>query len=234
MPGARHQQEVRVSRRLRHSASGPSAATSQLHPAVTSSARRRWWRRAAPTTWCSGLASGVEGGQVAPSGTKPGAPPRRRAEFSKKTSWRSEAGEGEQGGRSSRPARQVGARDQEDIDMADRLAGADIAFLTANEGVEQVELADHRQAVAAEGGRPVLVAPEAGEVQAFNHRDRADRFPVDVTSPAPIPGSSPPWSCRGAWSTPTGCAGRAGRGVRAGLLRRPASLWPPSAARRGR
>jgi protease I len=65
--------------------------------------------------------------------------------------------------------------------MADRLAGAEIAFLVANEGVEQVELTDPWQAVEAEGGHPVLVAPEAGEVQAFNHLDRADRFPVDVT-----------------------------------------------------
>ncbi|HET8619101.1 MAG TPA: type 1 glutamine amidotransferase domain-containing protein [Acidimicrobiales bacterium] len=65
--------------------------------------------------------------------------------------------------------------------MADRLAAADIAFLTANEGVEQVELTGPWQAGADEGGRPVLVAPEPGEVQAFNHRDRADRFPVDVT-----------------------------------------------------
>ena len=65
--------------------------------------------------------------------------------------------------------------------MADRLAGAEIAFLVANEGVEQVELTDPWQAVEAEGGHPVLVAPEGGEIQAFNHRDRADRFPVDLT-----------------------------------------------------
>jgi protease I len=65
--------------------------------------------------------------------------------------------------------------------MADRLAGAEIAFLVANEGVEQVELTDPWQAVEAEGGRPVLVAPEAGDVQAFDHLDKADRFRVDVT-----------------------------------------------------
>ena len=65
--------------------------------------------------------------------------------------------------------------------MTDRLAGAEIAFLMANEGVEQVELTDPWEAVLAEGGRPVLVAPEPGEVQAFNHRDRADTFDVDVT-----------------------------------------------------
>ena len=65
--------------------------------------------------------------------------------------------------------------------MSERLAGAQIAFLMANEGVEQVELTDPWEAVLAEGGRPILVAPEPGEVQAFNHRDRADTFDVDVT-----------------------------------------------------
>jgi deglycase len=65
--------------------------------------------------------------------------------------------------------------------MADRLRGTEIAFLMANEGVEQVELTEPWAAVAAEGGRPVLVAPEPGEVQAFNHLDRADTFDVDVT-----------------------------------------------------
>ena len=65
--------------------------------------------------------------------------------------------------------------------MADRLAGMQIAFLTANEGVEQIELTDPWRAVEAEGGRPVLVAPDPGTVQAFNHREPADRFPVDMT-----------------------------------------------------
>jgi protease I len=60
------------------------------------------------------------------------------------------------------------------------LSGTEIAFLTANEGVEQVELTEPWRAVEAAGGRPVLVAPKAGEVQAFNHLDRADTFPVDV------------------------------------------------------
>jgi protease I len=65
--------------------------------------------------------------------------------------------------------------------MADRLAGVQIAFLVANEGVEQIELTDPWQAVADEGGRPVLVAPQPGHVQAFNHLDPGDIFPVDMT-----------------------------------------------------
>jgi protease I len=65
--------------------------------------------------------------------------------------------------------------------MADELAGREVAFLVANEGIEQVELTRPWAAVREAGGTPVLVAPEAGEVQAFNHLDKADTFPVDVT-----------------------------------------------------
>ncbi|WP_413759606.1 type 1 glutamine amidotransferase domain-containing protein [Streptomyces sp. MMBL 11-3] len=53
-----------------------------------------------------------------------------------------------------------------------------IAFLVAPEGVEQVELTDPWQAVVDAGGEPVLVSTEAGEIQAFNHLDKADTFPV--------------------------------------------------------
>jgi protease I len=64
--------------------------------------------------------------------------------------------------------------------MAGSLQGKRIAFLTANEGVEQVELTEPWRAVKDAGGEPVLVAPKAGTVQAFNHLDKADAFPVDV------------------------------------------------------
>lgn len=62
--------------------------------------------------------------------------------------------------------------------MAD-LHGKRIAFLTANEGVEQVELTQPWKAVEGAGGRPELLAPESGDVQAFNHLDKGDTFPVD-------------------------------------------------------
>jgi protease I len=65
--------------------------------------------------------------------------------------------------------------------MANELAGRMVAFLIANEGVEQVELTEPWKAVEAAGGTPRLVAPEAGQAQAFNHLDRADTFPVDTT-----------------------------------------------------
>ncbi|RST15828.1 type 1 glutamine amidotransferase [Streptomyces sp. WAC05374] len=56
-----------------------------------------------------------------------------------------------------------------------------IAFLVAPEGVEQVELTDPWQAVKDAGNTPVLVSTEPGEIQAFQHLDKADTFPVDRT-----------------------------------------------------
>jgi len=61
------------------------------------------------------------------------------------------------------------------------LSGVRVAFLVANEGVEQRELTEPWEAVRRAGGEPVLVAPESGEVQCFEHLDRADTVPVDVT-----------------------------------------------------
>lgn len=63
--------------------------------------------------------------------------------------------------------------------MADELKGATIAFLVANEGAEQVELTEPWQAVEEAAGTPLLIAPEPGTVQAFNHLDKGDSFPVD-------------------------------------------------------
>ncbi|GGL38495.1 DJ-1/PfpI family protein [Planomonospora parontospora] len=60
------------------------------------------------------------------------------------------------------------------------LNGKTIAFLVAPEGIEQAELTEPWQAVRQAGGTPRLVSTRAGEVQAFNHLDRADRFPVDA------------------------------------------------------
>jgi protease I len=60
--------------------------------------------------------------------------------------------------------------------MADQLQGKKIAFLMANEGVEEVELTKPREAVEAAGGEVELLAPQAGEIQAFNHLDKAATF----------------------------------------------------------
>ncbi len=66
--------------------------------------------------------------------------------------------------------------------MADELQGKKIAFLVANEGLEQVELTSPWGAVKEAGGQPVLVASKPGRVQGFNHLDRADEFSVDRIS----------------------------------------------------
>ncbi|MFJ8110611.1 type 1 glutamine amidotransferase domain-containing protein [Streptomyces sp. NPDC096132] len=62
-----------------------------------------------------------------------------------------------------------------------------IAFLTAPEGVEQVELTDPWQAAVDAGHEPVLVSTKSGEIQAFDHLDRADTFVVDeVVGEVPV------------------------------------------------
>jgi protease I len=67
--------------------------------------------------------------------------------------------------------------------MADELRDKRVAFVVANEGIEQAELTSPWQAVIDAGGQPVLVATKAGQVQAFQHLDKADTFNVDkVTS----------------------------------------------------
>jgi protease I len=63
--------------------------------------------------------------------------------------------------------------------MSENLKGKKIAFLTANEGVEQVELTEPLEAVRAAGAEAELLAPDEGEIQAFNHLDKGDVFRVD-------------------------------------------------------
>src|SRR3954471_20782758 len=65
--------------------------------------------------------------------------------------------------------------------MADKLNGKKVAFLVANEGVEQVELTEPWKAVEHAGAQPELVSIEPGQVQAFNHLDKGDKFDVDRT-----------------------------------------------------
>jgi len=63
--------------------------------------------------------------------------------------------------------------------MAD-LNGKKVAFL-ATDMVEQVELAEPWKAVEQAGADIALVSLEEGQIQAFNHYDKADKFPVDRT-----------------------------------------------------
>jgi protease I len=61
------------------------------------------------------------------------------------------------------------------------LSGKRIAFLVAQEGVEEVELTKPWEAVERAGATPELIAPESGEVQAMNHLDKGSTFKVDRT-----------------------------------------------------
>jgi len=63
--------------------------------------------------------------------------------------------------------------------MAD-LNGKRVAFL-ATDMVEQVELTKPWDAVEQAGGSPELISLEEGEIQAFDHYDKADTFQVDRT-----------------------------------------------------
>jgi protease I len=58
------------------------------------------------------------------------------------------------------------------------LSGKKIAFL-ATDMVEQVELTEPWKAVEEAGGTPELVSLDEGEIQGFDHYDKADTFRVD-------------------------------------------------------
>ncbi len=64
--------------------------------------------------------------------------------------------------------------------MANKLQGKRVAFL-ATDMVEQVELIEPWNAVKSEGAEPELISLEEGEIQGFNHYDKADTFRVDET-----------------------------------------------------
>jgi protease I len=65
--------------------------------------------------------------------------------------------------------------------MSTDLQGKTIAFLCAPEGTEQVELTEPWKAVEQAGATPRLVSTQSGRLQAFDHLDKADTFPVDTT-----------------------------------------------------
>lgn len=56
-----------------------------------------------------------------------------------------------------------------------------IAFLVASEGIEKAELVEPWASVTASGHEAVLISPESGTVQLFEHLDKADTRSVDVT-----------------------------------------------------
>ena len=64
--------------------------------------------------------------------------------------------------------------------MANELQGKRVAFL-ATDMVEQVELTEPWKAVQEAGATPELISLDEGEIQGFNHYDKADTFKVDKT-----------------------------------------------------
>ena len=80
-----------------------------------------------------------------------------------------------------RPERSHPMHEEDNVitsELTSALIGTRVAFLTANEGVEQVELTEPWQAVKDACGTPELLAPQAGDVQGFHHVDKADTFTV--------------------------------------------------------
>lgn len=59
------------------------------------------------------------------------------------------------------------------------LSGMRVAILVAD-GFEQVEMTEPRKALNDAGAETQIVSPAKGQVQGWNHYDRADRFDVDV------------------------------------------------------
>jgi protease I len=71
--------------------------------------------------------------------------------------------------------------------MTNQLQSVRVAFMVANEGIEQSELIGPWKAVMNEGGRPDLVAPKPGLAGTMHHLEKAGRFPVDrVTKDARV------------------------------------------------
>ena len=70
--------------------------------------------------------------------------------------------------------------------MPNKLNGKRIAIL-ATDGVEQVELTEPRKALDAAGAKTELVSPAKGKLQAWQHREKGDKFPVDVELDAADP-----------------------------------------------
>ena len=63
--------------------------------------------------------------------------------------------------------------------MSGTLKGKKIAILVAD-GFEQVELTGPKEALEEAGAEIEIVSPADGEVQGWNHDEKADRFPVDM------------------------------------------------------
>ena len=120
------------------------------------------------------------------------------------------------------------------------LEGKKIAFLVAQEGIEQVELTEPWKAV--ERGRRARRAcssPRSRQVQAFNHLDKADTFDVDRGRRTPASSDYDGLVLPGGVANPDSCAWTRTPSASCRAFLEPASRWPsichaPVDARRGR
>jgi protease I len=64
--------------------------------------------------------------------------------------------------------------------MAEDLKGCNVAILVAD-GFEQREMTEPRGALDGAGAITKIVSPVKGEVEGWNHFDKGDKFPVDVS-----------------------------------------------------
>jgi len=53
--------------------------------------------------------------------------------------------------------------------------------ILATDGVEEVELTEPAKALGQAGAKVTVIAPHGGRIQAFNHFDKGDQIPVDLT-----------------------------------------------------
>src|SRR3982750_3176396 len=60
------------------------------------------------------------------------------------------------------------------------VSGMTVAILVTD-GFEQAELTGPKQALEAAGAITKIISKEPGQVQGFNHTDKADQFDVDLT-----------------------------------------------------
>lgn len=63
--------------------------------------------------------------------------------------------------------------------MPSELKGKRVAILVAD-GFEQVEMTEPRKALEQAGAKTDIISPAQGEVQGWNHDEKADTFPVQV------------------------------------------------------
>lgn len=64
--------------------------------------------------------------------------------------------------------------------MTEQLSNKKVAIL-ATDGVEQVELTQPKQALEQAGAQAHVISPKSGSIQGWNHYDKGDQIPVDVS-----------------------------------------------------